>query len=35
VDLDGFFEDSARLRPQLKVLPLEPGRRVLLFLRDT
>ena len=31
VDLDGFFEDSARLRPQLKVLTLEPGRRVILF----
>ncbi|MGH8561641.1 MAG: MBL fold metallo-hydrolase, partial [Nevskiales bacterium] len=31
VDLDGFFTDAAQLRPQLKVLTLEPGRRVLLF----
>jgi L-ascorbate metabolism protein UlaG (beta-lactamase superfamily) len=31
VKLDRFFEDSARLRPQLKVLTLEPGQRVLLF----
>jgi L-ascorbate metabolism protein UlaG (beta-lactamase superfamily) len=31
VDLDGFFADTARLRPQLQVLTLEPGRRVVLF----
>lgn len=31
VDVDGFFADAARLRPQLKVLTLEPGRRVILF----
>lgn len=31
VDLDGFFEDAARLRPQLKVLTFEPDQRVVLF----
>ncbi len=31
VDLDGFFADTVRLRPQLQVLTLEPGRRVTLF----
>jgi L-ascorbate metabolism protein UlaG (beta-lactamase superfamily) len=31
VDLEGFFADAARLRPQLEVLTLEPGRRVVLF----
>jgi L-ascorbate metabolism protein UlaG (beta-lactamase superfamily) len=31
VDLDGFFADTARLRPPLRVLTLEPGRRVVLF----
>jgi L-ascorbate metabolism protein UlaG (beta-lactamase superfamily) len=31
VDLNGFFEDAQRLRPELKVLTLEPGRRVMLF----
>jgi L-ascorbate metabolism protein UlaG (beta-lactamase superfamily) len=31
VDLEGFFADSARLRPRLKTLTLEPGRRVILF----
>lgn len=30
VDLDGFFEDSARLRPALKVQTLAPGQRVVL-----
>jgi L-ascorbate metabolism protein UlaG (beta-lactamase superfamily) len=31
VDLDGFFADAAELRPMIRVLTLEPGRRVLLF----
>ncbi len=31
VDLDGFFAEAAQARPRLKVLTLEPGRRVLLF----
>jgi len=31
VDLDGFFSDAERLRPELKLQTLAPGQRVILF----
>lgn len=31
VDVEAFFTDAARLRPEIEILTLEPGRRVVLF----